>query len=584
MGISKKQLVSAAGKLKNYTDTTLDGRLSKIGMNFTSEDGFGNLRWYNGHFQIFDTATESWVDTSVSPENVYVFNMLPQAMQNICCIYDSDIQRYKLKFKEPNDTVVDGQIICAVDKVIIRRKLNSAPENETDGELVAEIRRKNFGDYTNKWYIDDSLVPNLGDIYYYKAFPISTTGFANYSASNEVGPIVCKDYILYGLKIDQNESDPESMITYIEDNASFTKAGMDYTNDKFNYGDWESAWFIKNLKPCMLKYDGTVDYELDKNDYTKKADGTPSDISDTSYEGNVMVGIPTVWIKVEVDETGDIATFYISDKQLDDEYHAYAHTDANGNIMPYTYIAAYNSCLIDGKLRSLSNRSLNVGTNAKQEIDYAKANNLQDQNIWYTETFSELQLINILLLLIGKSTNGQAVFGTGVSSGSVASGVMNTKGLFWGSNNNTTGVKIFGIEHWWGNQCRRIAGWMYVNGVQKVKLTYGQHDGSTTDGYNISSDGYISLDDSAITGTDGTSGAYIKKMKFTKFGIIPVTGGASSSTYYCDGFFAEYGTTYAYVGGIYGAMNGIFVANLCLPWTDGGTHANASLSCKPLAS
>ena len=583
MGISKKQLVSAAGKLKNYTDTTLDGRLSKIGMNFTSEDGFGNLRWYNGHFQIFDTATESWVDTSVSPENVYVFNMLPQAMQNICCIYDSDIQRYKLKFKEPNDTVVDGQIICAVDKVIIRRKLNSVPENETDGELVVEIRRKNFGDYTNKWYIDDSLVPNLGDAYYYKAFPISTTGFANYSASNEVGPIVCKDYILYGLKIDQNESDPESMITYIEDNASFTKAGMDYTNGKFNYGDWESAWFIKNLKPCMLKYDGMVDYELDKNDYTKKLDGSDSDVANTDYEGNAMIGVPKVYWKI-VDNGDDTANIYFSDKKVDDDFHCWSHVDNNGNEIDYCYMPIYNGSVVDTRIRSLSGRTPVSGYTVSGEINYAKANNVGDDIIWYTEVFCDRMLINLLLILIAKSTATQTIFGAGNnnSSGVTATGTLDTRGLFYGKTDNTA-VKVFGMEHWWGNQYRRIAGWIYDNGVQKIKMTYGQSDGSTVDGYNLDGSGYNEIESSAVS---GTFGGYISKMKYTEFGPIPLETNGSSTTYYSDNIYASSGSWYAIVGGGsgYGAGCGAFGGALNYTVDRTSWDFNASLSCKPLAS
>ena len=104
-------------------------------------------------------------------------------------------------------------------------------------------------------------------------------------------------------------------------------------------------------------------------------------------------------------------------------------------------------------------------------------------------------LINLLLLLLGKSTNSQTIFGFGnteTSSVVINTGKMNTKGLFWGSNNTTSGVKIFGMENWWGNQWRRIAGCVVDNGIQKVKMTYGQSDGSTINGYNSTGSGYIS--------------------------------------------------------------------------------------------
>ena len=46
-----------------------------------------------------------------------------------------------------------------------------------------------------------------------------------------------KDVELYGFRIDQNESDPSSMISYIEDNRYYEPAFMDFTSGKFNYGD-----------------------------------------------------------------------------------------------------------------------------------------------------------------------------------------------------------------------------------------------------------------------------------------------------------------------------------------------------------
>ena len=58
---------------------------------------------------------------------------------------------------------------------------------------------------------------------------------------------------------------------------------MDYDNDSFDYGSWEDAFFMP--RPCMLKSDGTVDYYLDPDDYSKREDGTASDISNQRNSG-----------------------------------------------------------------------------------------------------------------------------------------------------------------------------------------------------------------------------------------------------------------------------------------------------------
>lgn len=580
--------------ITTFTDGTTEniGKLSiDIQADFLTSDGFGNLRYYNGHFQYYDESTSTWVDTSVTPSNVYIMNMIPQPMQKIMAVYDTELCKYKLKWQEPYDTVIDGQVACIVDKVIIRRKLNSVPTDETDGDLVIEVKRKDFNSYKNEYFIDQALTPNNGDMYYYKAFPVSTTGFYNYSTLNETSGIVAKDYVLYGFKLDQNESDPASMITYIEDNKDFEPSHMDYTADTFKYGDWSDAWFIKNLKPCMLKYDGTVDYELDKDDYSKKLDGTPSDIDNTSYEGNAMIGFPKVYWKV-VDNGDDTANIYFSDKKVDSSFKCWSHLDNNGNEIDYCYISIYDGSNIDSKLRSLSGKTPCNAQSATTEITYAKANNLTDDIIWYTEVFSDVMLIRLLLLLIGMSTDTQTVFGNGHYTGGdyasdlILSGSMNKKGLFYGTNGSQEGVKVFGIEHWWGNIWKRIGGWINENGTQKVKMTYGQSDGSTADGYNLDGSGYVTIANSTPS---GTSGGYISKMLITENGLFPVVISGSNTTYYCDAlWFSNSGKCYALVGGNCGGDAGFrvgsFESALNSAITSKSWGVGASLSCKPLAS
>lgn len=556
-----------------------------ISADFLTEDGFGNLRYYNGHFQYYDTDSATWIDTSVTPENIYIINMTPQEMKFIKGAYDNKLGHYKLKFEEPADTFIDGQVTCIVEKVVIRRKLNSVPENENDGEPVIEINRSNFGSYKNTWYIDESFVPSYGETWYYKAFPVSTLGFTNDLISNQIA-LVCRDYYLYGFTIDTNESDPASIITYIESNEDFSSAYMDYTTGLFNYGDWEDAWFM-NVRPVMLNYDGTVAYDLDPNDYTKKIDGTASDITNDTFAGNAMVGIPKVYWKI-IDNGDDTISVYFSDGQLDDDFHCWSHIDNDGNEIDYCYMPIYNGYSDGTRLRSLSGKTPISSQTGTTEINLAKANNLDDDIIWYTEVYSDRMLIDLLLLLIGKSTNTQTVFGNGhYTGGSSASnllktGTMNTKGLFWGTNGTGSGVKVFGIENWWGNQWRRIAGWINSKGTQKVKLTYSQLDGSTVDGYNTDGTGYISVGCTP----SGTSGGYISKITPTEYGLIPTTASGSATTYHTDGlWFNNSQVDYALVGG--SCYNGFLVGAVCVSLADlvsvAGWSFGAALSCKPLA-
>ena len=72
-----------------FSDNTTQniGKLSvDIQGDFLTSDGIGNLRYYNGHFQYYDESSSAWIDTSVTPSNVYIMNMTPQPMKSICGI------------------------------------------------------------------------------------------------------------------------------------------------------------------------------------------------------------------------------------------------------------------------------------------------------------------------------------------------------------------------------------------------------------------------------------------------------------------------------------------------------------------
>lgn len=573
-----------------FSDNTTQniGKLSvDVQADFLTTDGFGKLRFTDNKFQYYDEESLQWVDTFVTPDNTYIITLTPQPMEKFVATCNPDTMNVELRIDESNDTIVDGQSLCIVEKVIIRRKKDDFPTDENDGDLVLEIERKDFGTYKNKPYIDIIDGASVGDVYCYKAFPVANTGVIADLVDNESSCTI-KDYWLFGFKLDQNESDPASMIEYIEDNKNYHSAYMNYSTDMFDYGDWGNAWFIRELKPCMLNYDGTVAYELDKNDYSLKADGTLSDIANDSFGGNAMVGITKVYWKI-IDNGDDTANIYFSNKKVDDDFVCWSHIDNNGNEIDYCYMPIYNGSNVSNKLRSLSGKTPIGNQTGTTEITLAKANNLTSDIIWYTEVFSDRMLINLLLLLIGKSTDTQATFGNGhYTGGSSASsllttGTLNNKGLFYGTNGTGKGVKVFGIENWWGNQWRRIAGWINDKGNQKIKMTYGQTDGSTVDGYNTDGSGYISVGCTPSR----TSGGYINKMTITENGLIPTIASGSDTTYYTDGlWFNNSQVDYTFVGGgsADGLRGGALSSSLTHKVSVAAWYDGAAVSCKPLAT
>lgn len=405
-----------------------------------------------------------------------------------------------------------------------------------------------------------------------------------------------KDFIpVYGFHIDSEESDPSEAVTYLADAVGMKPAYMDYTKGEFNYGSWEDAFFMP--RPCMLKYDGTVDYYLDPNDYSKKEDGTDSDVDDFEYGGNAMMewgrNGHQIWYKIVPDEDDNTsASIYFCEYKLDEGYHAWSFINNQGVLVDHFYTPIYQGTIDgNGKLRSISgkaNTDLCQNKTAAEEIEAAELNNPGEDSLWYTEVYADIALINLLLVLIGKCLDTQLVFGDGASnngtdpSARYGTGTMDEEGLFFGANDEISGVKVFGMENYWGNQQRRFAGFMLINRNQKYKLTRGTDDGSLATDYNTTGENYI---DSNVS-FDKNVGGYISSCTFLGNGAMLINDvGRSAYLYYCDYASITSGSNYAYRGDSSYLRHscGAFCLILQSSPATKGPNVGASLSCKPLA-
>jgi hypothetical protein len=406
----------------------------------------------------------------------------------------------------------------------------------------------------------------------------------NYKAASDTTVSVTATFreYLYGFDLTIADSNPATRVTYPSDveNSGFAKAVMNF-GGAFSYGSWPSTPGEKFMpRPCMLRFNGTVDYYLNPNDYTKKADGTTSDVANMNYGGNAMMEWPKIYVKRW--ESNGVYHFRCSDMKVDSDYECWSNYDKNNKEIPHFYTPIFFGSK-DGsnRLRSISGQSNFVSNTAQTEVTYAKNNGA---DIWYTEVLSDRELVNDLLTMMFKSTDLQATAGYGVCSASaaIAPGSMNTKGLFWGAGDKTSGVKVFGMENWWGNIFRRIAGWCISGGTQKVKLTRGTKDGTTVGDYNFDGNGY-----KTISGVNLIRSGYISKMKTESFGRFPMEANGSTTTFEADQVWADSGNGYyAFVGGRWDHALGCgpFCARLYYEPSNAGTNLGAALSCKPLAA
>lgn len=538
-------------------------------------------------------ASTVFADNGASPTGTYYYAAFPYTTQGVynrnkanrVVINEPEpMQKFSAEYRyyPESDTVrvnIKGNIPRSAAGAMIRKSTIGYPTRETDGELLTTIE-------TNGEFFEFSTTDKdvkVGVVYYYSAFPYTSTGAYNRSEANRASATPRKGNYLFGYDLVISTSSPTGRVTYPSDvdNAAFTPAAMNFGTGKFDYGGWAFNPGEKFMpRPCMLTYGGVVDHYLLSSDYTKKANGYSSMVADTSFGGNAMMEWPKIYTKRW--SANDVYHFRCSDALQDDTWDCWCNYDRNNKQINHFYTPIYFGSLVSGKLRSISGAANSVNTTAANEIAYAKANG----NDWYTEVLADRLLLQDLLVMMARSTDCQTAFGYGrcSSSNSIAPGTMDNKGMFWGSNDKTSGVKVFGMENVWGNLWRRTAGWINDHGTQKVKLTRGTHDGSTVTDYNTDGNGYKTI----VNGTPyGSSGGYINNMQVEAFGRLPVATLGSSSTYEADGmWYSNDRVSYVYVGGNYGfdLQNGPFTTMMDYVPTFSYIDVGAAISCKPLAT
>lgn len=450
----------------------------------------------------------------------------PQDMKSLSVVIGDG--KAKIRFTEPDDTFIEGQRVCCVKGVKIVIKKDGYPVNENDGTLVLD--NADLGAYSNTEFIIDGLEND--QTYYLAAFPYSDSGIynraaglrilsENYAQKNRV-KFTPRAYILYGYKRAKADSNTETRIIATDMAVGMGKVTLNAETGVLDLKEWVNAWFVRDNKAVMQKYNGTIDYELNPDDYTQKKDGGASDVTNTSYEGNAMSLFPTCWVKRWQDSNYEY--FQVCNIQLTDEFKAYAHQREDGSIMEWFTRSIYDGTNISNKIRSLSGQTPCNTVAGNTQLLYAQANG----SLWECDTWSRVTLIWDLLRLMALSDDVQKSYGYGYYEGMSQashlkkSGAGNTKGQFYGKHANDV-VKVFHIENFWGNIWKLMQGLIYnTTGKYAVKMCRP---------YSTTGSGYATMS----FGLSGTSGGYQNKTNMSEFGCLPIEVSGSDSTFIPDG-------------------------------------------------
>lgn len=253
----------------------------------------------------------------------------------------------------------------------------------------------------------------------------------------------------------------DNYISYPADslNTAFTPLNSITAPNQLN----EFEGFINYMFTPMM-FDGVTEKPLKRDDYSLLADGlTPSDISNESLNYDAVVKINPIYVNATVDsETKLISRISFSSHRINETWDAPGFYNSSGEIVP-VYLGIYKNSMINGMMRSLSNKSVysNVNLSAHRNAISPKGNN------WHMCSFNLRMTLNILCLLLAKNKNLLTTLGVGINPTlGLTTGSSDALGMFWGSTSKDDTLKVFGIENLWGNRSE------YIDGLYRVDSNY----------------------------------------------------------------------------------------------------------------
>ena len=332
------------------------------------------------------------------------------------------------------------------------------------------------------------------------------------------------------------------MANYLEN----TKANLPHKSQSYsspydnhpiygNIGGW-----VCDTTTAALKY------KLNKTDWSKKLDGSPSNLTGT--DGDVMVKIPAFFIRVtrqsngkpkfEIDDT--IPDLYGSNGKAGFFVHP-AFRKADGTIRPYFLWGAYEGYIQDSKLRSISGVLPTVSKTKAAFQDAARQGRSIDYGIM---AVYEAWAVQLLMYVEFGTLNLQEAVGRGIvdftwdeglttHTEARKTGLSNSLGDRSGYvengefKNGKCAVRWRGIENPWGGIWKFLSGimvtdkgWHYTNEHSKM-------------------DTISSMSLFAKNLSSKVPNGYLTDMEFPnglEWTFIPKSTGGSESTYYCDYF------------------------------------------------
>lgn len=267
---------------------------------------------------------------------------------------------------------------------------------------------------------------------------------------------------------------PGQRIEYIGANKNYTPITVT-KGGGYSLGSWGDFPWLKANKPYMVRSDGTADYRLNENDYTKREDGTASDVANADYDGGAFAWAQKIY-KKEYTSGDDRYVLFRFEKA--DGFEPVGFIDSDNNELEGVWIPMFYGSIIKDKMKCISGNQPVYGKTTAEEKAAIDAFGTRARFFGGPIVSTLIDL----MLMFGKNCNLQDVYGTGNCNGYDKSqeptyGVKRNSvvngGQFYGTNDNVSLNKIFhSIVLGSYNQWMRNPYMVCANGELKVNKNY----------------------------------------------------------------------------------------------------------------
>lgn len=330
---------------------------------------------------------------------------------------------------------------------------------------------------------------------------------------------------------------PSARIEYTGVNKDYKPLSLNKETGAMTLNDWAGHPILEANKPYMVRKDGTPDYRLKEDDYTKKEDGSNSDVANTSYEGGAFSWLQKIYKQEYMTGNSRHVNFSMTPR---DGFEPVGFLDGDKELegvwLPMFYGSILNGETETPKMVSLSGLQPH---HTKATADQKKAiDNFSDRARFLGGPVVET--IIDLLILFAKTTDLQGAYGNGNMSGYDASqaptnGVKQNAvvkgGQFYGTSDGKSLNKIFhsivlGSYQQWMRDPYEIV----VNGRVKVSKGYA---------YDVTGASYEDTGIVAENRPEANGWNYPNNYRTVPgYGSVPVAPyNGSTTTGGCDGLY-----------------------------------------------